>query len=84
MSAYHFARTFKATTGQTPHAYVTRLRLERAQELIRTSPLSMPAIARHVGFASKSHFAATFLRLTGVSPHLFRSATRRQTSDEAM
>ena len=37
MSAYHFARTFKATTGETPHAYVTRLRVERAQELLRTS-----------------------------------------------
>jgi transcriptional regulator GlxA family with amidase domain len=40
MSAYHFARTFKATTGQTPHAYVMRLRIERAQELLRTSPSS--------------------------------------------
>jgi AraC family transcriptional regulator len=84
MSAYHFARMFKATTGQTPHAYVTRLRIERAQELIRTSPWSTPAIARHVGFASKSHFAATFLRLTGISPHLFRSATRSETNEEEM
>ena len=81
MSAYHFARIFKATTGQTPHAYVTRLRIERARELLRTSRCSMPAIARRVGFASKSHFAATFLRLTGISPHLFRSATSSETSD---
>jgi AraC family transcriptional regulator len=84
MSAYHFARMFKATTGQTPHAYVTCLRIERAQELLRTSRWSMPAIARQVGFASKSHFAATFLRLTGMSPHLFRSATRSEKSDEEM
>jgi AraC family transcriptional regulator len=41
MSAYHFARMFKATTGQTPHAYVTRLRIERAQELLRTSRWSV-------------------------------------------
>jgi AraC family transcriptional regulator len=76
MSAYHFARTFKATTGETPHAYVTRLRIERAQELLRTSPWSITTIARRVGFAGKSHFAATFLRLIGMSPHLFRRATR--------
>lgn len=82
MSAYHFARMFKATTGQTPHAYVTRLRIERAQELLRTSRQPMSAIARHVGFSSKSHFAATFLKLTGMPPHLFRTATRRETSDE--
>jgi AraC family transcriptional regulator len=84
MSAYHFARTFKATTGETPHAYLTRLRVERAQELLRTSSWSMPNIARRVGFSSKSHFAAVFLRLTGISPHQFRSATRSETSDEEM
>ncbi|KAA6465281.1 helix-turn-helix transcriptional regulator [Acidobacteria bacterium AB60] len=84
MSAFHFARLFKATTGQTPHAYVTRLRIERAQELLRTSTSSISAIAQRVGFPGKSHFAATFLRLTGIPPHLFRSATRRETSDEEM
>ena len=84
MSVFHFARMFKATTGQTPHTYVTRLRVERAQELLRTSSWCMPAIARRVGFSSKSHFAAVFLRLTGISPHLFRSATRSETSDEEM
>jgi AraC family transcriptional regulator len=84
MSAYHFARMFKATTGQTPHTYVTRIRIERAQELLRTSRSSMPAIARRVGFASKSHFAAKFLRMTGMSPHLFRSATCSEMSEEEM
>lgn len=82
MSAYHFARTFKATTSETPHAYVTRLRVERAQELLRTSFWSMPVIARHAGFSSKSHFAAVFRRLTGLSPHQFRSATRNSAFDE--
>ncbi len=84
VSAYHFARAFKATTGETPHSYVTRLRVERAQELLRTSSLSMPAIARRVGFSSKSHFAAVFLRLTGISPHRFRSVTGRNVHDEEM
>jgi AraC family transcriptional regulator len=78
MSAYHFARLFKTTTGQTPHAYVTRLRIERAQELLRTSCRSVPEIARRVGFSSRSHFAATFLRLTGMPPHLFRRTTRSE------
>jgi AraC family transcriptional regulator len=82
ISTYHFARAFKATTGETTHAYVTRLRVERAQELLRTSPLSMPTIARRVGFSSKSHFAAVFLRLTGLSPHLFRSSSRSEKSYE--
>ena len=84
MSAYHFARTFKATTGETPHAYATRLRVERARELLRTSAWSMAVIARHAGFSSKSHFAAVFRRSTGLSPHQFRSATCNSRSDEEM
>ena len=84
VSAYHFARTFKATTGETPHAYVTRLRVERARELLRTSSWSMPTIARRVGFSSKSHFAAVFLRSTGISHHRFRSATRSDANDDEM
>jgi AraC family transcriptional regulator len=84
MSAYYFARAFKATTGQTPHAYVARLRIERAQELLRTSRRSITVIARQVGFANRSHFAATFLRLTGMTPHLLRSATRSETSNEEL
>jgi AraC family transcriptional regulator len=82
MSSFHFARMFKATTGHTPHTYVTRLRIERAQELLRTSGCSMPTIARKVGFASKSHFAGTFLRLTGISPHRFRNTTRNVNESE--
>jgi AraC family transcriptional regulator len=84
VSAYHFARCFKATTGETPHAYVTRLRVERAQELLGTSSCSISAIARRVGFSSKSHFAAVFLRLTGISPHRFRNATRGRANYEEM
>lgn len=84
LSAFHFARMFKATTGQTPHTYVTRLRIERAQELLRTSENSIAAIARQVGFASRSHFAGTFLRLTGVSPHMFRGAARPQVNRGAI
>ena len=84
MSAYHFARSFKATTGETPHTYVTRLRVERARELLRTSSWSMATIARRLGFSSKSHFASVFLRLTGMPPNRYRSATRSETSDEEM
>jgi AraC family transcriptional regulator len=75
VSSFHFARMFKTATGQTPHAYVTRLRLERAQDLLRHSDLSIAKIARTVGFSSKSHFAAIFLRSTGLTPNLFRSTT---------
>lgn len=84
MSTFHFARMFKTSTGQTPHAYVTRLRIERAQELLRTSDRSIAAIARQIGFASKSHFSGTFLRLTGVSPHMFRSAARTLEDEDAI
>src|SRR5688572_491521 len=52
LSTFHFARCFKQTTGETPHALVTRLRVERACEMLAKSRLSVAAIAAELGFDS--------------------------------
>jgi AraC family transcriptional regulator len=73
MSAYHFSRLFKNSTGLPPHQYVISRRVERAKELLRERrrpPLS--EIATEVGFADQSHFTRHFKRLVGVTPRLFR------------
>jgi AraC family transcriptional regulator len=76
MSTFHFARLFKISTGDTPHAFVTRIRMERAKALLRSTDLPVANIANAVGFSSKSHFAAAFQRSTGVTPALFRTICR--------
>ena len=67
-SRNHFSRMFQAATGRTPHSYLTHLRLERAQELIRNHGGSLSDIALACGFASHSHMTLVFRKILGVTP----------------
>ncbi|MEM9761719.1 MAG: AraC family transcriptional regulator [Pseudomonadota bacterium] len=60
LSQFHFARAFKATTGQTPHRFIIGRRIDRACQLLRTSMLPLSAIAYDVGFSSQSHMTVAF------------------------
>ena len=76
VSPFHFARQFKTATGHPPHDYFIRLRVDRAQELIRQHrrEWTMAAIANECGFADQSHMARHFKRVLGVSPGEFADA----------
>jgi AraC family transcriptional regulator len=77
LSAYHFARQFKAATGRPPHQYVIARRVERAQQLLRQDhDLSLAEIAAGAGFSDQSHFSRHFKRLIGVTPRRFRMPAR--------
>jgi AraC family transcriptional regulator len=73
MSAYHFARMFKQSTGQSPHNYIVRCRIERAKALLAEARLPISDIAFEVGYKSQSHFTTLFGRLAGVTPGAFRA-----------
>lgn len=73
-SRFHFARAFRATFGETPRAYLTRRRIERAKDLLRSANLSVTEICTLVGFASLGSFSARFSELVGVSPSAYRRA----------
>ena len=68
---------FRATLGESPHRYVTRRRVERARELLRSTRLPMTEIALRLGFADHSHFTQTFRRQTGLTPSRFRAEALR-------
>jgi AraC family transcriptional regulator len=72
LSPYHFARSFKRSTGLTPHQYVLRRRIERAREMLLATDLPVGVVARRVGFASPSHFSQQFKRAVGVLPSAMR------------
>lgn len=74
LSPYHFARMFKQSAGEPPHAYVLRRRVEQARGLLAGSPLSLAEIAARCGFSNQSHFTGVFRRLTGVTPKRYRAA----------
>lgn len=76
-SPTHFARTFKATFNCTPHAFLTRLRIERARELLTSSILPIGQIATLCGFPSHSHFSAVFRHHVGLTPLAYRNSLCR-------
>ncbi len=72
MTPDHLNRIFKHGTGTSLMSYVTRLRMESAQLLLRSSELSVQEIGRLVGYRHISHFSRTFVQHTGYSPLKFR------------
>jgi len=71
-SRFHFARAFAAAYGETPRAYLTRRRIERAKTLLRNANLSVTEICLLVGFASLGSFGTRFRELVGSSPSAYR------------
>jgi AraC-like DNA-binding protein len=76
-SRFHFARTFRAAYGDTPRRYLTRRRVERATELLRTANLTVTEICHLVGFTSLGSFSVRFKELVGVSPTEYRERAVR-------
>jgi AraC-like DNA-binding protein len=72
-SRYHFIRVFRAAYGQTPGQYLSRRRIERAEELLRTADLSVTEVCTLVGFTSLGTFSSTFKKHTGLTPSEYRA-----------
>jgi AraC-like DNA-binding protein len=72
VSKYHFARSFEAAYGLTPIRYLSRRRIERAQDLLRHANLTVTEICYLVGFSSLGSFSSLFTRLTGETPTAYR------------
>jgi AraC family transcriptional regulator len=75
ISSWHFMRRFRASTGVSPHEYVTQRRIRRSQELLREGKLSVMQVALEVGM-THSHFSRMFLARTGLSPREYRTRER--------
>lgn len=73
VSKYHFARSFEAAYGETPIRYLTRRRVERAQDLLRVANLTVTEVCVAVGFSSLGSFSTRFSQLVGESPTAYRN-----------
>jgi AraC family transcriptional regulator len=72
LSAGHFARAFRHSTGLSPHQWLIQCRIEKAHALLREGRLSLAEIARACGFADQSHFTKAYTRRRGISPGAWR------------
>jgi transcriptional regulator GlxA family with amidase domain len=76
LSMYHFARAFKQSEGLTPHDYLLRRRVRRAQELLASTDLPLSEIALASGFSDQSHCARRFREHVGITPSSYRWSMR--------
>jgi AraC-like DNA-binding protein len=68
MSKYHFLRSFAVTYRITPLAYLAERRIERAQDLLRTTNLTVTEICHAIGYTSLGTFSRRFSAIVGESP----------------
>jgi AraC family transcriptional regulator len=73
VSAFHFCRAFKHSIGVSPHQYILRLRIEKAQTLLRNTDVAIVEIGKQVGFTNPSHFIRVFRRMVGPTPRCWRA-----------
>lgn len=74
----HFTRTFRATFGAPPHAWLRDRRLQRAKQLLTTTAGTISSIAMATGFADQSHLTRCFGARFGTTPAAIRRSPRRQ------
>jgi AraC family transcriptional regulator len=72
LSTAHFARMFRKSTGETPHQFVLRQRIERAKAMLRAPNARVLDVAVACGFKTQQHFAQVFRDVWGVSPTDYR------------
>lgn len=72
VSKFHLVRCFEAAYGETPIRYLTRRRIERAQDLLRLANLTVTEVCMAVGFSSLGSFSSRFREIVGESPTAYR------------
>ena len=72
MSKYHFQRLFTATYGLSPAAHLSLRRVERAQDLLRATNLTVTEVCHAVGFSSLGSFSSRFKEIVGETPRQFQ------------
>ena len=73
MSKFHFLRCFADTYGLTPGLYLTHRRVERAQDLLRATNLTVTEICGLVGYQSLGSFSSRFKDLVGTTPSAYQA-----------
>lgn len=71
-SPSYFSHVFSEETGLSPYQFVLKSRLDHAQQLLKTTRLTVQEIAFQCGFNSAANFCYTFRRMTGTSAHEYR------------
>jgi AraC family transcriptional regulator len=72
LSACYFSQMFRKSTGETPHHFLLRHRIERAKEMLCDANTRVLDVAVACGFKTQQHFARVFRKMCGASPTEYR------------
>lgn len=72
LSTAHFCEAFRKSTGESPHQFLLRQRVERAKAMLREAEMRVLDVAVACGFKTQQHFARVFRRICGASPREYR------------
>jgi AraC family transcriptional regulator len=78
LSTGHFCRAFKISMGVTPHSYIRRKRIERAQSMMMASAAPLSEIASACGLADQSHLTRLFRKYVGQTPLSWRRSWKTE------
>ena len=83
LSNSYFFQAFRLTFRQSPHAYVTACRIERAQKMMILTNQPLSQISLECGLADQPHLTRLFRRIVGTSPAVWRKSCRAVSADAA-
>ena len=77
LSPFHFHRLFRATFGETPHDFLTGLRIDHARRLLASGQMSVTEACLDAGYSSLGSFSTRFQSLVGLPPSQYQRAVHR-------
>lgn len=72
LDKYYFIKLFREYTNETPHHFQTKIRIEKALELLKCTTMNNTGIAEAIGYSSPYYFSRIFKKHIGVSPSAYR------------
>lgn len=76
LSRGHVNKIFKKYTNQTPKEFLTKFRMTKATNLLRTTTLPIGEIGNQIGYNNQLHFSRAFKNYFGVSPKIWRQLNK--------
>jgi two-component system response regulator YesN len=73
LNPFYFSKLFKKHVGETFIDYLTRLRINKAKDLISREELSLKEVCYEVGYNDPNYFSRVFKKVTGISPSEYRN-----------
>lgn len=77
LSKYYFIKLFLEYTNETPHHFKSKIRIEKAKELLETTDMTNAQIAEFVGYSSSYYFSRIFKAHSGISPDTYRKTFKK-------